>query len=269
MAQIKFFRKNHLDLNRPNASITITDLIALNNGQNSVSQLRNRNNITGWLTTGSTDAANTIILSEFGDLLNVDHIQMIKHNFKNYLIEWLDVFDVWNEYENITNNTIETTIHSKDTPVQTRAIRITIYNTFVADTDKEMRQLIITEFLYQFEGYPVLNNPLLSRSRKENKMGSGKSNITKTIPTFSVELQVTVTSIENDLRIHQNLYERKEGVLMLITGGDESQFRSNRANYRNEDIVLVLPSDEYQNKFYKGVTSNGIQMKIKLTEVDR
>ena len=59
--QILFLRKNHIDLNRPNPVITITDAAASNTGQDSVIFLRNRNNISGWLTTGSEDATPTVM----------------------------------------------------------------------------------------------------------------------------------------------------------------------------------------------------------------
>lgn len=267
--QIEFFRKNHLDLNRDNPSITITDNVASSNGQSSVNQLRNRNNITGWLTTGSDDTANTEILAEFGDLLSVDFVELVRHNFKDFLIEWKDVSDTWNTYENVTSNTELTTIHRKDTAVETRALRITIYSTQTADADKELRQFIATERIHKFNGWPEVNKPTFSKERRVNKMPSGRVNIAKTRGSFSCDLKIKVTSDTDDLAIHEDLYERVEGVLMLITGGDESQFTYNGQNYRNEDIVLVLPIDEYQNPYYKKITTNGIMVNMKLAEVDR
>lgn len=267
--QIIFLRKNHLDADRINPVITITDSVASNTGQNSVFQLRNRNNISGWSTTGSDDTANTEILSEFGDLLNIDFIEIIRHNFKDYLIEWKDVTDAWNTYVNVTNNTEITNIHSLTSAVNARAIRITVYATQVADADKTLRQLIITEKIHVFEGWPVIKNPTFSRNRKVNRMLSGKVNVSDTRGAFSCELEINISTSANDLEIHQNLYERREGVLMLISGENESQFKAAKKNYANEDIVLVSPIDEYQNPFAKGIYSTGIKVKMKLAEVIR
>ena len=143
--QVKFLRKNHLDLDRPNPTIVITDAIATNNGQDSVNFLRNRNNISGWLTTDSTDAANTEILCELGDFLNIDHILLVKHNFKDFLIEYRDLFDVWQTYENVTANTDGTNLYTKTSPINADAVRITITAAQVVDADKQMRQLILAE----------------------------------------------------------------------------------------------------------------------------
>lgn len=268
-SQIKFYRKSHIDLNRPNPVISVSDAVAVNDGAASLHTLRNRNNRSGWLTTGSTDAANTTLLCEFGDLLNVDYVQLNKHNFKNFLIEWKDVSDVWSTYANVVNNNTGTTIHSVSSPVNARAIRITITGTMIADADKELRQLIITESLYTFNGYPVIKKPVFSRERNINKMPSGRINVARKSGSFTCELTIEQTSDVADLEFHQQLYERNEGVLMLITGGEEDQFRFNGQNYRNEDIVLVTPVDEYENPYARGIYTNGIPMKIKLAEADR
>ena len=60
--QIKFWRKSFIDADRTNHEITITDTVAENTGQDFVRFLRNRNNNSGWNTSGSTDAAQTQIL---------------------------------------------------------------------------------------------------------------------------------------------------------------------------------------------------------------
>lgn len=265
--QILFLRKNHIDLDRANPVITITDPVATNTGQTSVDFLRNRNNISGWLTTGSTDAAGTIIHVSFGgDFLDVDFVELVRHNFKSYLIEWQDLFDVWATYSSETVNTETTNIHQKDTPVNAKAIRITINSTQTVDADKEMRQLIITEKKYQFVGYPVIKKPVHSRNRKNNKMLSGKVNVVDTRGAFSCELEIKITREENDLSMHEDIYEQREGLLLLLSGSNENQFATKRKGYRNEDIVLVKAVDEYTNPYHKGQYPNGIKIRMKLAE---
>lgn len=264
--QILFLRKNHIDLDRPNPTITITDATAESTGQDSVEFLRNRNNISGWVTTGSNDAANTEMLIEFGEFLNVDFVELILHNFKDYLIEYRDEALAWQTYVNISSNTTSTSIHEKDTPVVANAFRITITGTQVADADKEMRQLIITEKKYRFEGWPEIRKPTHSKNKIINKMLSGKSRVVTKRGAFSTELRIKLTGSENDLGLWEDLYEQIEGVLLLISGGDEDQFRTKRKGYRNEDIVLVKATDELMNPYDKGVYKIGMVFKVKLGE---
>ena len=51
--QIKFYRKSHIDFDRINPEITVTDSVATNDGQEFINFLRNRNNNSGWNTSGS------------------------------------------------------------------------------------------------------------------------------------------------------------------------------------------------------------------------
>ena len=101
--QIKFFRKNFLDVTNDFASITITDTVATYDGQDVVKFMQDRKKSTAWLTTGSNDSANTIIESDWKDLEQLDEIIIIGHNFKNFLVEYYNGAS-WIIVENITGN---------------------------------------------------------------------------------------------------------------------------------------------------------------------
>lgn len=267
--QIKFYRKSHIDADRVSPVITVTDLTATNNGQDFIKFLRNRNNNSGWNTSGSDDAANTQILVDLGDYQNVDMIMFVRHNFKNFLIEFYDSdLGDFNTYENVIDNEVATSLFEKS--IYTNQIRITITGTMVADDDKTMRQLIITQSFFngQFEGWPQINKPTASLNKKSTKMISGKVRIVETRGAYSCELSVKLLKIDEDLTIIENIYFNREGVLMLLSGGDEDQFSSRRIGYRNEDIVLVSPTNELELPFVKNYTT-GIKIKMKLVEVVR
>lgn len=265
--QIKFYKKNHIDIDNTNPVITVTDLVAVNDGQEYIPFLRNRNNNSGWNTSGSTDAATTEILVELRDFQNVDVVMLVRHNFKNYLIEYWDTGLVsYQEFSNVVNNAETTSFHGKS--VYTDKIKITIYNTVVADDDKTLRQLIITENFWagSFVGWPQIKKPTASLNKKISSMISGKVRIVETRGAYSCELYVSLLSIESDLTMIENLYFNREGVLMLLSGGNEDQFASRRVGYRNEDIVLVRPTNELELPYVSNYTT-GIKIKMKLSEV--
>lgn len=268
MSQIKFFTKNLIDLDRPNPVLSVTDAVALNDGASYLKYLRNRNNNSGWNTTSSTDAANTELLFDLFDLQQVDMVMLVVHNFKNYLVEYWDILTgSWQTYANVTNNTEDTTIH--ELSVETTKIRVTIYNTFLVDDDKSLRQMIITEkFIYgQLNSYPEIKKPTNSLNKKKSQMLSGKSRVVESRGSFSCNLSVKFLVIDNDLTIIENLFYHREGVLMLLSGGVESQFRTKRIGYRNKDIVLVRPVNELELPYDKSVYTNGIVINIALEEV--
>lgn len=255
-----------MDLDRPNVNITITDPIATALG--TIEFMQNRSNNSAWATTNSTDAAGTQILIEMFDLLDVTDIMLIKHNFKDYIIEFLNpVSLLFEEYASETSFVKDTVIHEKLIPIQTRTIRITINSTKDINDDKSLRQLIIAEkfFSGELESYPKIRKPKHSKNRKVNKLQSGKVNVVESRGAFSTTLEVKLNE-ENDLEIFEAIYENREGVLMLLSGGEEEQFITRRLGYRNEDIVLVRPVDEYINEHDVYIYQNRIKLKIKLNE---
>lgn len=265
--QITFYKKNHIDLDRPNPTITITDSIATNTGQANVDLMRNRENDSGWLTTNSTDAANTEILIDLGDHQDIDVIMLLKMNFKDFDIDYWDIGSgVWVTYESVTNNTNENYI--SENTVNTNQIRITINSTQTADADKVMRQLIITEKygVGQFEGWPVIRNPRTSRNKRVNKTLSGRSNVVQNRGSFSVSLSVDFLTSDSDLTLIENIFLSVEGVLIHLSGGDESQFKNSRIGYRLEDIYLVKATNELENSYEQGIYSNGIKVRMNLEE---
>lgn len=280
--QIKLLRKNILDLDNPNASIMVTDNTASDDGAGFIDFLRNRKNSSGWATADSNDAALTQLDFFFGDTEFVSQIILVAHNFKNYTIQYLDIdtstFVDFSTPANVINNTVDVTSHDFDR-VQTKQIRLIIQNTIDVDDDKIMSQVVISEGILagnilsetptvknQLEGWPVIKKPRHGTIKKVLKMDSGRIHLVEQNGAFSCQLTVKVTSISEDLFMFQDIYDQREGVLLWITGGDESQFNANLRGYRNRDIFLVRPTKDYENEFYKGQYQNGTIVKLSLTE---
>ena len=132
-----------------------------------------------------------------------------------------------------------------------------------------MRQVIISEkFIYgQLVSYPEIKKPVSSLNKRKDGTLSGKSRVVETRGSFSCNLSVKFLVIDNDLTLIENLFYHREGVLMLLSGGLESQFRTKRIGYRNKDIVLVRPVNELELPYDRGVYTNGIIINISLEEV--
>lgn len=260
--QIRFFNKNRLDISNTVAQVSASQ------GNDFVQFIRNRNNRTAWVTTGSVDSDNTTITVDFVDLISIDSILLIKHNFKSYTIKYWTGLTYTDFPTTIapTTNTDGTTFH-QFTETFTTKIQITILGTMVVDADKFLYQLIACLSRGQFEGWATIKAPKISRSRIRSKMISGKEVIKEQIESFSVQLQFKVYSNNNDLTIIEGLYGANTGFLVWISGGDESQFSSRRIGYRKEDIFLMKCTDELEPEWYKGFYTSGQVVNMSLTEV--
>lgn len=268
--QIMFFKKNKIDLDNPNIIITATDVIATDNGQNYVDFMRNRNLTSAYMTTGSTDAANTTLVFETTDEEDVSEIIIVGHNLKSYTLKYWNGSSYVNFSTpiNVSGNTATTNMHSF-TQVSAHLFQLIITGTQVTNDDKQIKQIIFTEYMLtgQLNGFPVIKSPTHSSNKKINKMLSGKSNVVESIGAFSCDLNVANWRDDDDLTLVEELYFGRAPALLWLSGGDQTQFSTLRVGYRLEDFYLIKPVDEYQPEWYKGLYQSGMKISLKLQEV--
>ena len=266
--QIKFYERNIIDLTNTNVTISVTDSVATNTGSTFADYMRNRKNTSAWITTGSSDAGTTTLIVDMTESRSLEKIIIIGHNFKAYTVKY------WNgaAYVDFSTAIAETAYADTDsfhdfTAISTIKIQIIITETQVADEDKYIKQLILIEERAQFDAYPDIKNPTHDNGKRVTKMLSGKKNIVSAVGAFNCELAVSTLSNAADLALIEQLFERKVGFLVLLSGELESQFKNVLAGYRNEDIYLMKCSNNYEPEFYKYCYQLGTKVKMKLTEV--
>jgi len=266
--QIKFFEKNKIDLQFDGISITVTDAIATNTGSAFVDYVRNRKNSSGWITTGSTDAANTTLEVNIGDSKNLDTIAIIGHNFKAFTVKYWNV-SAWSDFSTPISETTSTSVNSyfSFNTVTTDKIQIIITGAQVADDDKYIKQLILTEEIGQFSSWPAIKAPTHNTGKRITKMLSGKKNIVEAAGAFSCKLAVKTLTDSTDLALIETLYYNRVGFLMLLSGSDEDQFLNELIGYRNEDLYLMRATDSYKPEFFKDCYQLGTVINMKLEEV--
>jgi len=260
--QIIFFERSKSDLANVNCSITVTDAVATNTGQTIVDYVRNRSNNSAWLTTGSNDSADTELENS-----DITDIILIEHNWDAYTIQYWtgSAYADFSTAINESSITTDTNHYNFDS-VNTNKIKIIIDSTQVADADKRLSQLIVTDRFGQLTAFPEIKKPTVSLNKKRTKMLSGKSFITESTGYFACDLDVKVLSADADLTIIENIYFARQGILVWICAGDQSQFSSVRIGYRLKDLYLMRPSNEWQPEWYKGLYKSGMKIKMKLVE---
>jgi len=265
---IKFYNKSLIDQDESEASITITDATATNNGQDFVSFLRNRSNETAWITTGSNDAANTQIDIDLIASKAIDRIILVGHNLKAFTIQYYNgsTYVDFSTAINETTNSDSTTEFIFDS-VSTSAVRVIITGTQTANDDKQVKQIIITTAIGQLTGWPQIKKPTTSLNKKAIKLLSGKVLSVRQRGFFSCQLSVENYNIDADMAIIEEIYFSFNGVLVWFNAGDSTQFSRTNIGFRSEDLYLMSAVDEYEPEHYKGLYQSGIKFKMNLTEV--
>lgn len=247
-AQAIFYRKNYVDISRSDVTITITDNTASDDGQSYVDFMRNRNNRSFWLTTGSDDAANTQIDVELADSQTFSDIILVEHNFDSFTIQY-DSGSGFTDFStpiNESGNTDSTTVFNFD-EVTADKVRIIITGTQTTDDDKRLGQLYICQRIAdgQLVNYPRITQTH-STNKKINRLLSGKVNVIESIGATRMSLSVENWKVQGDITILENLFFNRQGFHVYLSGGNEAQFAVPTVGYRKKDIYFMRPTNDYE-----------------------
>ncbi len=269
VSPIIFFRKNWADYTYP---AVIMGASGTNNpgnqGNSFASFVQKRSNEIGWMTTGSLDSDITTLTCNFVNLATMTDIILIGHNFASYTVKY------WNgsSYVNfspaisMSGDTASTTRFSFST-VNSTAIQITINGTQIANSDKKLNQLIATQIIGQFTGWPIIKNPTFNLNRRQNTMLSGKKNIGINVGGFEFTLSVANWNNNNDLGIIESIFSNGTGFLVWLSGGQEGQFATIRKGYRNKDMFFMKCVNDLGPEYYMGLYNSGMVINAQLAEV--
>lgn len=263
---IRFFRKSFIDTTHPGVQISASksgDLGKL---------VRDRRNDTGWVANNATPLGTEFLTLNWVDVKTVTHVFLLNHNLANGGIR---VFDSNNpsteEFIIFTNNTETNGFFTLTNSGPYNAVTVTfddgLGNATIDGNDPKISQIVVTEQLGQLEGFPVINRPTLDRNLNIGTALSGKSVVTANTGGYSFELQITVTSSENDTQLLQDLHLTNNGFLTLLNGGDEDQFNLNLLGYRTQDLLFTKITSDFSAQLFRGVYTLGQEIRVKFAEV--
>lgn len=264
---IKFYKRNKYDLSNSRPTTTITDAVATDKGESYVDLMRNRRNTSGWMTTGSTDAANTQIDIDFNDEVEIDSIMILKHNLKAFTIRYYNgsSYVDFSTAISETTNTAGSNYYSF-TLVSTSAIRIIITGAQTVDADKFINQLIFTESLGEFSEEPQIMAEF-DKDRKVTRFLSGKNYVAKSIGGFMCKLRKRAVANQSDISLISTLFDSFDGFLVSLSGGTSTQFEFTVPGYRLEDVFFMNCSKEYKPDYNGGYFKHGQDLDMSLIEV--
>lgn len=264
---IKFFRKNILDLSNTLPTFSITDASASDTGSAYTSLMRNRNNNSGWATTGSVDAGSTTMIVSFGETRSFTDLLFVGHNWKNYNCKYYDGTNYINFSSAIdqTDNTASTT-YFNFSEVSTTALQLKINGTQTANQDKYLKQFICTAIIGTFTVEPQVS-PVMNKNRKATQFLSGKSFIAKSTGAFNCRIRMATVSNNADLTLIESLFDSYDGFLVWLCGGDTSQFETIRQGFRLEDIFMCDLTNDFEAAFNNGRWFQGMPIDLRLVEV--
>lgn len=227
--------------------------VSATSGTASAQRALDRNKVTYWRSVGSNDTVTETFEITWDNDVTFDRLLLIDHNFKEFNVQY-DVAGVWTHFASVTGiggslaNISETTFSEDSayyefTQVTTDKIRLQVVKTQVANDEKYLNQLIVTNELGTLEGYPDISGVEWSRNERSKKMLSGRTLSLKGEETFkcSMNFRNYPASLSNDIDLIFSLFDSEETFLLWLCGGryGSDYFRKALRGWRLRDVFSM------------------------------
>lgn len=264
---IKFFKQSKI-LNAT-ASAPIS-------GDASVSAILNANKETFYRSVGSSDAVTEEIEITFAEQKTIDRLFLVNINAKSFNVMY-DVTGTWSHFANVTDvdgsqTNITETVYSNDTyyaefdSVTTNKIRIQITETQVANAEKFINQVIVTEEIATLVGYPEIKQVDMNRQIRSKKTISGKFSVQKSLESFSVNLAFkdypssSVYNVDIDAMIE--LHDLEDPFITWLCGGRHGTqyFKYALPGFRLKDVIQTQVNKSYKLNYTNNIYVNPLNL---------
>jgi hypothetical protein len=249
-------------------------------GDASAPRALDRNPVTYWRTSGSSDAVTETYELTFPADTTFDRILLVDHNFKSFNIKY-DVAGVWTHFasvtgisgslSNITESTFDQdTAYYEFTQVTAPKILISVTTTQVTNAEKYLAQVIVTSELGTLQGFPIIKSTELNRNLRVEKMLSGRVLTMKSDEAFSVNIDFKdyPPSLSADIDLMMGLHDREQNFLVWLCGGKfgSTRFKKQLRGYRLRDVIPVQLTSAMKLSYSSNVYMNPINFSVELEE---
>ena len=274
--QIYFWEKNLIDLDQLGIVLTTdgdypTDPIGPTASTDLLPFLRNRKLDGIW---SSTKTGPVSITVQLNGLTSFDSIMLVDNNFLTFDLTYEDK-DTGDEVI-IASKTANSLVAPVFSFPQVESRKVYLKNiTQQVDPDtgldfesKRMGQFIITRKIFAgaLFGYPKIKSQMIDRSKKFNRLISGKFKKVDAAGAFNCKIQIQYIDSAANVTALQRLFNLQEGILSHLNLSSTHEFWNSVEGYRPFDYYLVSPNNNFAPTPLKGVYE-GMAIELDLVEV--
>jgi hypothetical protein len=271
---VKFFERPVSLFSDGNIEVTAST------GGGAASRALDRNRVTYWRSVGSDDTTTETITLTFTAPVTFNRIFLLDHNFQGFNVQY-DLSSVWTHFTSVvgldgSQSNVTETAFSEDSAyyehasVTTTGVRIQVTTTQVADEDKYLNQLVLTNELGTLVGYPDITGIEFSRNERSKKMLSGRTLSLKGEETFKVNLAFKnyPPSLSADIDLAMSLFDMEETFLVWLCGGRRGTdyFKKTLRGWRLRDLFSVQTAGGVAPDYTSNSYVLPVNLKINLVE---
>jgi hypothetical protein len=280
---IKFFDLNLAD------SKTGTTAPSASSGLPSAPFILDRNYYTYWRSVGSDDTTWEDVVIDFPAAVSFNRVFLIGHNFKEFYLErWTGSF--WSNdfgtvvgvngetpdgpastrYNDYSRNTAYYEINYLGGSITTSSLKINVRKTQVADEEKFLNSLVVTNELGTLAGFPIIVDATKDKKIRKATLLNGRTFTEKSLEVFRTRLDFKnyPPGLEDDLDLVYSLFDRDEDFYIWLCGGraGEPYFKYTLRGWRLEDLPLVQTVNIFKDKYRRNIYTSMVDLKMNLEE---
>lgn len=274
---IKFFEPNK-NLFQDGATGTATS------GESLINRALDKNPLTKWRSTGSNDLTTETLTITLSEASTIDRILLVDHNWKEFTVKY-DSGGGFTDFTTVvgidgalgggiaeTAFADDVAYYEFDSVTGVTDIQITVTKTQVADEEKFISQIVTTEELGTFQGFPRISNLTRTRNERAKRVLSGRSIIQKSVETtrFTINFRDYPPSgnFSADLDVGFTLFDREDNFLVWPSGGKRgtSSFKYTLRNFRLIDLLEMQVSRNISMGYRSNVYVNPVNLRVPLVE---
>lgn len=257
-----------------------TIVASTGNGASDLALDRNPN--TYWRSVGSNDVTVETLTITFPTTVTFNRILLMDHNWKQFTVKY-DVASVWTNFTNVVGldgalGSISETVFADDTAyyeaasVSTTKIQITVTKTQIANAEKYISQIVVTDELGTLMGYPKIEGLAIQRTEKVTKTISGKIISQKSSKTFKTSLNFSTYPVTStytpDLDLMATLFDRDTNFIIWLCGGRRgtNYFKYTTPGFRLKDIFEVQTVGDFSPSYLDNVYINPVNLVMQFQE---
>lgn len=239
-----------------------------------------KNRFSFWRSVGSSDSTTETLTLSLPSSQTIDRLFLVDHNWKDFSVTYGSTPTAFTSVVGIDGalgGGIVETAFADDTAyyefdaVTTDTINIEVTKTQVADQEKYLNQIIVTEELGTLEGFPVIRSVRRSRNERTKKMLSGRVLVQKSEETMSVRLGFKnyPASLASDITLMtETLFDIEDDFLVWLCGGrrGSTYFKNQMAGFKLRDVLSVQYGADLAQTYSKNVFQNTVNFNVSLLE---
>lgn len=144
---------------------------------------------------------------------------------------------------------------------------ISATHTQVADEEKRITQVILTDEIGTLTGYPEINGVSIDPDLKSQETIAGGFHIERGRENASFDMRLSTYPLQDDVDILDGLFDRTDPFLVWLCGGKPNQFTRKTRGWRAEDLYQMKVENTLNNGYFRNVYSLGVNQRYSFKQV--